>query len=86
MGVCLSVCWLRMVVGMCAGHRCVQVEGGGVLVMYVVVSGCVGRCGSPWGAALAGHGVTACKVLVESPGWLVEPSWLFAGCSLSQLG
>lgn len=68
MGVCLSVCWLRMVVGMCAGHWCVQVEGGGVLVMYVVVSGCVGRCGSPWGAALAGYGVTACEVLVESPG------------------
>ena len=39
--------------------------------MYVVVSDCVGRCGGTWGAALAGHGVTACEVLVESPGWLV---------------
>ena len=71
MGVCMSVYWLRMVVGMCAWHRCVQVEGGGVLVMYVVVSGCVGRCGVTWGATLAGHGVTACEVLMESPGWLV---------------
>lgn len=58
------------------GHRCVQVEGGGMPVMCVVVIVCVGRCGSTWGATLAGHGVTACEVLVESPGWLVvRCSW-----------
>lgn len=69
------------------GHRCVQVEGGGMPVMpvmYVVVIICVGRCGSTWGAALAGHGVTACEVLVGSPGGLVVR--LFTGCSSSQLG
>lgn len=42
-----------------------------MLVMYVVVSVCVGSCGNTWGAVTADHGVTVCEDLIESPGWLV---------------
>lgn len=57
-----------------------------MLVMYVVVSGCVCTCGSTWDAVLAGRSVTACEVLVESPGWLVVScSWvLFITARLAQ--
>lgn len=56
-----------------------------MLVMYVVVSVCVGSCGNTWGAVTADHGVTVCEDLIESPGWLAG-GVLFMGCCSSQLG
>lgn len=58
MGVPISVLAENAGGNVCPGTMCVQVEGGSLNVMYVVVSVCVGRCGSTWGAALADHGVT----------------------------